>query len=212
MARPKNQARRREALMDAAQRAIATRGLGALRLRDIADEAGVTGPAVSYYYPDIDELLVDVYSRAIRQWMERGPVAVSEVDDPWDQIVAGIEADLPSGPSDTDAVIMYQFSGDPTLAGTYGAMSAALRASQISLYRSIIDTGIALGRFHPEIGSPTAARAITALGDAYGLQVVVQEPGMSKPTALGEIIRIVASLLRVEDGAVGRIASDSAAL
>lgn len=198
MARPKNQKKRRQDLMAAAQRAIATRGLGALRLKDVAEEAGVTGPAVSYYYPDLDELLVDVYRRQIQESIERGPAAISGLDDPWDQMVAALHVDFPEGPDDVDAIITYQFSGEPRFAKTYGGMSAALHASQIGLYRSIVDTGIALGVFSPDLDSQKVARGIVALGDAYGLQVVVDEPGMDRETALREILEIVASLLQVE--------------
>lgn len=184
-------------MMDAAQRAIATRGLGALRLRDIADEAGVTGPAVSYYYPNIDDLLVDVYNRAIQRAIERGPEAISDLEDPWDQLVTLLGEELASGPDDVDSIIMYQFSGEPRFSRTYGAMSAALHSSQIGLYRSVIDSGVTQGRFAPDLDSVVAARAIIALADAYGLQVVVGEPGVTRESAVAEITEIARSLLRV---------------
>ena len=182
--------------MAAAQRAIATRGLGALRLKDIAKEAGVTGPAVSYYYPDIDELLVDVYRRHIQELMERWPAAIAGLNHPWDQLTALVGEDIPDGPEDVDAIIMYQFSGEPRFAKTYGAMSSALHTSQTGMYRSIIDTGIGLELFFPELNSQTLSRAFIALTDAYGLQVVVAEPGISRSSAIEEVLRVAASLLR----------------
>ena len=42
------------------------------------------------------------------------------------------------------------------------------------------------------------ARALVALADSYGLQVVVDEPGMNRESAKQEIVRIAASLLRVD--------------
>jgi len=201
VARPKNQEKRRRALIEAAERAIATRGLGALRLRDIAEEAGITGPAVSYYYPNLDDLLVDVYTRAIQKNMERGPAAIAELDDPWDQLIALLDVNLAQGPGDIDAIIMYQFSGEPRFTRSYGALSSALRTSEIGLYWSVIDTGVALGRFKPDLDSSALARAIVALADAYGLQIVVGEPGMDKATALAEIANVAASLLRTSSTA-----------
>src|SRR5260370_2578622 len=50
MARPKDQKRRREELVAAAARAVLRRGPAAVRLRDVAEEAGVTPAAVLYYY------------------------------------------------------------------------------------------------------------------------------------------------------------------
>lgn len=197
MARPKNQADKRRELMDAAQRAIATRGLGALRLRDVADEAGITGPAVSYYYPDIDDLLVDVYNRAIHHAIERGPDAIADISDPWEQIQALMAGDMATGPDDVDSSVMYQYAGEPRFSRTYGAMSAALHSSQQGLYRSVIDRGLCLGRFESDLDAAVAARAIIALCDAYGLQVVVAEPGVTQASALAELSMIAASILRV---------------
>lgn len=199
MARPKNQADKRRELMDAAQRAIATRGLGALRLRDVADEAGLTGPAVSYYYPNIDDLLVDVYSRAIQGAIARGPDAIAAVSDPWEQLRALMAEDLATGPDDVDSIIMYQFAGEPRFSRTYGAMSAALHSSQQALYRSVIDHGVREGRFGSDLDPAVSARALIALGDAYGLQVVIGEPGVTKASALAELCAIAASLLRLSN-------------
>lgn len=198
MARPKNQKQRRRDLIAAAQRAIATRGLGALRLKDVAEEAGVTGPAVSYYYPDLDDLLVDVYRRMLELSIEEGPSVIAGVVDPWEQMVALIDADFPDGPDDIDAIITYQFSGEPRFSKTYAAMSSALHAAQVGRYRPTVDAGITQGTFRPDIDPAAAVRAIIALGDAYGLQVVVGEPGASREEAVTEVIEIAASLLRAE--------------
>lgn len=195
IARPKNQTKRREELIDAAQRAIATRGLGALRLRDIADEAGVTGPAVSYYYPDLDDLLVDVYQREMEILIKRGPEAIAGLVDPWEQLVVAVHQALPTGPDDVDAIITYLFSGEPKFARTYSTMSAALHTSQESFFRSILDAGVTTGAFTSNLDSAIIARAIIALSDSYGLQVVFEERGMNRDVAADEILRIAASLL-----------------
>lgn len=201
IARPKNQTKRREELIAAAQRAIATRGLGALRLRDVADEAGVSGPAVSYYYPDLDELIVDVYKRQVEIVAERGPSAISGLDDPWDQLVAAVYNDLPTGPDDVDAVITYLFAGEPRFNRTYSKMSSALHESQIRFFGSILDAGIAGGRFTPNLETATIANAIVALSDSYGLQVILEERGMSRSVAAEETLRVAASLLGIESSA-----------
>lgn len=207
MARAKNQAKRRRDLISAAQRAIATRGLGALRLKDVADEAGVTGPAVSYYYPDLDELLVDVYERHIESYIAKAPEVVVGLESPWAQIEAAVAQDLPEGPNDVDAIIMYQFSGEPRFNRTYRSMSAALRKCQTGIYRSIIEIGVGLGVFSPELDSTLLASTLVALADSYGLQVVVGEPGMTRERAHREICQVAAGLLGIEwpDGVVDNL-------
>lgn len=204
MARPKNQAKRRRELVAAAQRAIASRGLGALRIKDVAEEAGVTGPAVSYYYHDLDDLLVDVYRRLIHEQSVKGPAAIAGLQDPWEQLIALLDVDLPSGPDDVDAVLTYQFAGEPRFARTYGAMSSALRATQVGLYRSVIDTGVTTDRFRPRLESQAVARAVVALADSYGLQVVADEPGVTRASALAEVVDAAAVLVGLDSCDVGK--------
>jgi hypothetical protein len=107
--------------------------------------------------------------------------------------------DMATGPDDVDSSIMYQFAGEPRFSRTYGAMSAALHSSQQGLYRSVIGRGMSQGRFESDLDPAVAARALIALGDAYGLQVVVAEPGVTHASALAELSMIAASILRVSN-------------
>jgi len=65
VARKKNQTARREQLTEAAQRAIAEHGAGAVRVEHVALEAGVSPNTVRYYYSDVDELLREAHRKAI---------------------------------------------------------------------------------------------------------------------------------------------------
>ncbi len=153
---------------------------------------------MSYYYPDLDDLLVDVYRRLIQLSIERGSMAVTGRDDPWSQLVAALHADLPSGPDDVDAVITYQFSGEPRFNRIYSSMSAALHLSQMSYFRSVIETGIAVGRFTTSLEPAVIARALIALADSYGLHVILEESGIDRQKAADEIVSVAASLLNVQ--------------
>lgn len=55
---------RRVQLMDAAARAIIRHGVAGFRLRDVADEAGVSQPLVSTHFRTREELLMAVFVRA----------------------------------------------------------------------------------------------------------------------------------------------------
>ena len=58
-------AKLREALIEAAERAIATKGLGGLRTRDLADEIGIANGGVYNLVDDLDELILRVGSRTL---------------------------------------------------------------------------------------------------------------------------------------------------
>jgi AcrR family transcriptional regulator len=55
----------REALIEAAERALAAKGLGGLRTRDLADEIGIANGGVYNLVEDLDELILRVGSRTL---------------------------------------------------------------------------------------------------------------------------------------------------
>jgi AcrR family transcriptional regulator len=58
-------AKLREALIEAAERAIAAKGLAGLRTRDLADEIGIANGGVYNLVEDLDELILRVGSRTL---------------------------------------------------------------------------------------------------------------------------------------------------
>ncbi|MCK9250887.1 MAG: TetR family transcriptional regulator [Solirubrobacteraceae bacterium] len=57
-------AERRGEILDAAARVIVARGLHAFRIRDVADEAGVSQPLVSTHFRSREELVLEAFERA----------------------------------------------------------------------------------------------------------------------------------------------------
>ena len=58
--RRKDQGRRRAQLAAAARAVLLERGAVGLRVKDVAARAGLSPSSVLYYYPDIDDLLLEV--------------------------------------------------------------------------------------------------------------------------------------------------------
>src|SRR6478735_5513978 len=98
MARPKNQTARRGQLNAAARRVIAARGIEAVRIKDVADEAGMSPQSVLYYYPDIDQLIEEAIQHVVERFAERRRETAEGIDDPRAALVGMIRAGLPSGP------------------------------------------------------------------------------------------------------------------
>ena len=69
--RRKDQARRRAQLAQAARDVLLERGAVGLRVKDIAERVGLAPSSVLYYYPDLDDLLVEVTREAMGRYAER---------------------------------------------------------------------------------------------------------------------------------------------
>src|SRR4026207_746355 len=98
--RPRNQAQRRRQLANAGRRVLLERGAVGVRVKDIAERAGITPSSVLYYYPRLDELMIEVSREAMERYAERRSTKVRALDDPVEQLRLAISRGGPTGAGD----------------------------------------------------------------------------------------------------------------
>ena len=158
MARHKNQTARRTQLTEAAGRAIIKRGAGAVRLKDIADQAGVTPGAVLYYYADVDELLVEVHRTAGERFCDARAAALERISDARLKVLAAVRTGLPTGPDDEAVRTLYEMDALVGKSTLYAALSIAFFDRQVAMYQMILESGVSQGHFTLSDDSATIAR------------------------------------------------------
>jgi DNA-binding transcriptional regulator YbjK len=188
MARNRDQERRRGQLVAAAERAVLKHGAGAVRLRDVADEAGLTSGAVLYYYGELDDLLVETHSRAVERFCQQREETVDGIADPREQLRVAIRAGLPIGPEDELVKLLYEFDGQGIRRKGYGRLSREYFARQVSIYHSILVAGQAAGHFTLTAPARDIGRNLVALEDGYGYYVVLPESGIDRAAAEALIV------------------------
>src|SRR3954454_15662973 len=100
--RRKDQAERRRQLTSAARQVLLERGAVGVRVKDVAERAGLAPSSVLYYFPSLDELLIEVSRGAIERFTERRVAAVRGFSAPAEQLRLAIHLGVPSVPDDTD--------------------------------------------------------------------------------------------------------------
>lgn len=193
MARPRQQEARRRSLLDAAQLAAARHGVARLRLKDVADAAGISPAAVLYYYEGVEALLTELYRMNIARFCERRREAISAHQAPREQLVASIRHGVPAGPDDAEASVLWQldaFAGSDPL---YDVLCTQQFEEQVSVYERILAVGQDRGDFALMSAPRAVGQALVALEDALGRQVIGGNPQLSRADAL-RIIGSFASL------------------
>ena len=203
MARPKNQAARRRQLTEAAGRAIIARGAAAVRLKDIAEQAGVTPGAVLYYYADVDALLVEVHRSAGERFCDSRTAALDRIDDPRRRMRAAIRSGLPRGPDD-DVRTLYEMDALVGRSSLYSALAVSFFERQVALYQVILEAGVARGHFTLTASTQTIGRNLVALEDAHGLHVLMGDA----PIDRGEAERLIVSYASTVTGCDLSVVSD----
>lgn len=192
--RRKNQAERRQQLARAARQVLLERGAAGVRVKDVAERAGLAPSSVLYYYPSLDELLIEVSRGGIERFTERRAAAVRGVDGPAAQLRLAIHLGVPSGPDDTDSRLLYELDAFTGASPAFGILTASYFDRQAVLYESILDAGARDGEFELAADALTIARGLVGLEDGLGLQVVIAHPGIDSAAAERILIRYAESI------------------
>jgi DNA-binding transcriptional regulator YbjK len=173
VARPRDQVKRRRELVAATSRLVARKGLANVKLRDVADAAGVTSGAVLYYYDGLDELFTAAYDRGVERFCAEREQAVAALDDPLARLALAIHLGVPESPDDAEIRILYELESVAFRDTACAALMAAYVERQVAMYSGILEAGAATGAFRLAGDARTVARNIIALEDGQGLYVLM---------------------------------------
>jgi AcrR family transcriptional regulator len=192
--RRKNQAERRGQLASAARQVLLERGAVGVRVKDVAERAGMSPSSVLYYYPEIDDLLLEVSRAAIDRFAESRARAVRELDDPVAQLRLAIRLGVPTGPDDDESRLLYELDAMTGTSPAFAALTTSYFDRQVALYESVLSTGAAAGLISPSSGVDRVARGLVALEDGLGLQVVLGHPSIDSAEAERILLEYAAAM------------------
>src|SRR3954452_13558625 len=181
--RPRDQAQRRRQLANAGRRVLPERGAVGLRVKDIAERAGITPSSVLYYYPRLDELVMDVSREAMERYAERRSRQVRALDDPVAQLRLVIGLGVPTGPDDEESRLLYEIDAFVGASPAFRVLSSAFFDRQVALYEQVLVAGAASGAFRLAAPADSLARGLVSMEDGLGLQVVIGHPGLGSAEA-----------------------------
>jgi AcrR family transcriptional regulator len=181
--RRKDQATRRRQLVEAGRRVLLERGAVGLRVKDVAEQAGMAPSSVLYYYPRLDELMMDVSRGAIERYAERRSQQVRRLEDPVRQLRLAIRLGVPTGPDDEDSRLLYELDAFTGTSPAFAIMTSSFFDRQALLYQYVLESGAARGIFTLASRAETIARGLVALEDGLGLQVVTGHPAVDNAEA-----------------------------
>jgi AcrR family transcriptional regulator len=192
--RRKNQVERRGQLASAARQVLLERGAVGVRVKDVAERAGMSPSSVLYYYPEIDDLLLEVSRAAIDRFAESRARAVRELDDPVSQLRLAIRLGVPTGPDDDESRLLYELDAMTGTSPAFAALTTSYFDRQVALYESVLSTGAAAGLISPSSGVDRVARGLVALEDGLGLQVVLGHPSIDSAEAERILLEYAAAM------------------
>jgi AcrR family transcriptional regulator len=174
---------RREELVRAAREVVVDRGAVGIRVKDVAERAGLAPSSVLYYYPDLDDLLLEVSREAMHRYADRRAQTVRRLADPVAQLRLAVHLGVPNGPDDEESRLFYEIDALTGASPTFAVLTSSCFDRQAMLYESLLEAGEARGEFALAAPAEAIARGLVAMEDGLGLQVVVGHPAIDAAEA-----------------------------
>jgi AcrR family transcriptional regulator len=178
----KAQRDRRDALVGAAQRAMLEHGTD-VKLRHVAEAAGLTSGAVLYHFPDVQQLLLEANRAGMERFYDQRVAALTEIDNPADKLVRTVRTGLPVDSDDASVRLLCELGGAAGRQPIYAVLLTALYDRQVAMYQVILESGAARGDFTLTSDSATVARNLVALEDAYGYRIIARHASIDHDVA-----------------------------
>jgi len=188
VARKKDQAARRQQLVQATIELIADQGIEALTLAAIADRAGVSHRLVAYYYAQLDSLVLEAHEAAVERYYWARLRALDQTAEPAQQLLQLIRSGLPGRADRRLSQVLNELSVSASRSAVHARLMAQLFDREVSLYLSVLENGQAGGAFRLSQPMLNISRNLVALEDAYGLHLLAQTSSVDAMIALDALI------------------------
>ncbi len=156
-ARPLLEGDKRETILRAATDVFANRGFFNSQVADVARAAGVAAGTVYLYFRSKDDLLVSIFDRTMREWIEEGRATVAPIKDPVERLRAIARVHLDRMGRDRSLAVVFQVELRQSTKFMERFSTTALR-EYLGMIREVIVEGQSTGAFRREINPTLAAK------------------------------------------------------
>ncbi|MGH8958862.1 MAG: TetR/AcrR family transcriptional regulator [Acidimicrobiia bacterium] len=171
---------RREAIVAAALVVARRKGLGTTTVRDVASEMGTSSGLIHHYFESMDDVLAAAFDWAASEDLARTVEAMTEVDDPVNELIAFFDNYSVAG-SDWTFQLWLDAWAEASRRPAVRATSERLNVEWQQLLARTLKEGVVAGIFDCPDPDATAWRIISLL-DGLSLQVVAHQATLARET------------------------------
>lgn len=155
---------KRERILDAAVVEIARRGFATTTVAQIARRAGVADGTIYLYFKNKDEVLVELFARAMGRFIDEGRARLAGTEGAVQRLRAIVDLHLGLVGQDRDLAIITQVELRHSL-HFMEELSRAQVGEYLGIIAGIIDEGRREGVFRDEVDALFAAKAVFGVLD-----------------------------------------------
>ena len=187
-------ARRKRAILDVTLSLVAAKGAGAVRLRDVAGEAGVSVGLLQYYFESRDQLIRDAFDQHARAVIDVVTAADDPGAPPWDRMKAMLGAAVLRRDLGQSSALWMEFTAASLHDEQLRALAKATYEAWRALLAQIVTRGIETKAFRPSLPPELVVSCLVALIDGFELAVAIDVHDAS-PAEIAEKLTSTARLM-----------------
>ncbi len=174
---------RRERVLEAALDVIATRGLSATRMADIATRARMSAGHVLYYFGTKDHVLVEALRHVEDRMHDEAEIELASIPPGLDRLRRLLELNLPDGLADPGWTLWLEAWTLAPHDEAIRALVAELEGRWVRLLTDVVRSGVEAGAFTCEDVDAAVAHLYAAM-NGLAVQVVTGVGGIDPSGAL----------------------------
>ena len=147
-------------------------GPASVRIADIAARTGTSTATVHYYFKTKSEVLEETFRYAVEESRRRSEAALEGVQDPWDRLVALIDAQLPQGHGRRAWALWLQLWSEALVDASLRTLNQEAYQRWADLMESIVRDGQHSGRFREIPAGDFVIRLLTMM-DGLAIQMLM---------------------------------------
>ncbi len=191
---------RREGLVEIAYHHIAQRGFEGLRVREVAEEAGINNATLHYYFPTKEALIHGVVEKLIQGFSMTGETGSAVPRTALQDIRREFEdarRRLAENPEQfvVFTELLIRSRRDPAIAAIFSKLDESWRRYLVG----IVERGIKTGEFRSDLDPASTATMIMAVIKGFGFQMLGEmdpkQAGVDADAILNQIVRQVEAWL-----------------
>lgn len=170
--RPSLDKQRHDEVLDATWQLIAEVGYGRVRIADIAKRVGTSTGTIHYHFDTKEDVLDAAFRFAVADSRRRSEAAVAGLDDPWERLVALLEAHMPRADLVKEWLIWLQLWNEASVRPELRSLYETHYGRWIDLVESIVLDGQERGAFRRIDAREFVMRLLTMM-DGMAIQVTM---------------------------------------
>ena len=170
--RPSIEKQRHDEVLEATWQLIAEVGYGQVRIADIAERVGTSTGTIHYHFDTKEDVLDAAFRFATADSRRRSEEAVAGLEDPWERLVAVLDAHMPQDNLVKEWLIWLRLWNEASVRPELRALNTKHYGSWIDFVESIVIDGQTKGTFRQIDAGDFVARLLTMM-DGMAIQVTM---------------------------------------